>query len=79
MSYIKKLFNFKLPKNNDFIEIGGGYGDLSNILIKSGFNLVLFIEPDISKFHVAKSKLKNINCLNSSLCFLMKNFYKFIY
>ena len=64
MSYIKKLFNFKLPKNNDFIEIGGGYGDLSNILIKSGFNLVLFIEPDISKFHVAKSKLKNINCLN---------------
>ena len=64
MSYIKKLFNFKLPKNNDFIEIGGGYGDLSNILIKSGFNLVLFIEPDISKFHIAKSKLKNINCLN---------------
>ena len=60
----KKIFNFKLFKNNDFIEIGGGYGDLSNVLIKYGFNVVLFIEPDTSKFNIAKRKLKTIECLN---------------
>ena len=60
----KKIFNFKLFKNNDFIEIGGGYGDLSNVLIKYGFNVVLFIEPDTAKFNIAKRKLKTIECLN---------------
>ncbi len=40
------LFNFKLYKKNDIIEIGGGEGYLSQNLIKSGFNVVLFIEPD---------------------------------
>ena len=64
MFYIKKLFNFDLFEDNDFIEIGGGYGDLSNFLIELGFNVVLFIEPDSSKFDIAERKLKNINCLN---------------
>lgn len=64
MFYIKKLFNFDLFEDNDFIEIGGGYGDLSNYLIELGFNVVLFIEPDSSKFVIAERKLENINCLN---------------
>lgn len=67
MGYKKKLFNFKLFKDNDFIEIGGGNGELSHFLIKSGFNLVLFVEPDTFKFDVAKSKLRNIDCLNNDI------------
>lgn len=64
MIYKKKLFNFNLIEDNDFIEIGGGSGDLSNYLIQLGLNVVLFVEPDSSKFDIAKRKLKNINCLN---------------
>ena len=64
MTSKKKLFNFELNKNNDFIEIGGGFGDLSNDLIKSGLKMVLFVEPDNFKFQIAKSKLKNVECIN---------------
>ena len=63
----EKLFNFYLYKNNDIIEIGGGEGDLSKSLVDSGFNLVLFIEPDIKKYQKATRKLKNIECLNQSI------------
>ena len=41
----KKLFNFPLKDNSDFIEIGGGEGDLCNDLINSELNL-FYIEPD---------------------------------
>ena len=64
MIKIKKLYNFNLSEENDFIEIGGGCGDLSHDLFESGYNIVLFIEPDINKFNVARRKLKNIDCLN---------------
>ena len=63
----QKLFNFNLNKDNDIIEIGGGEGDLSKSLVKSGFNLVLFIEPDRKKFQKATRKLNNIDCLNQSI------------
>ncbi len=58
------LFNFKLDLENDFIEIGGGEGDLSNDLIKLGCNVVLFIEPDKKKYKIALNKLKNVQCIN---------------
>ena len=41
----KKLFNFPLKDNSDFIEIGGGEGDLCSDLINSGMKFILFIEP----------------------------------
>ena len=60
----KKLFKFPLDRKSDIIEIGGGEGDLSLNLIKKGFYIILFVEPDVNKFKIAKSKLKNIECLN---------------
>ena len=59
-----KLFGFKLNKDSDFVEIGGGEGDLSLNLKTQGYNLVLFVEPDIKKYEVACIKLNNILCLN---------------
>ena len=59
-----KLFGLNLNKKSDFIEIGGGEGDLSIDLKNKGFNLVLFVEPDFKKYKVASLKLKNILCLN---------------
>ena len=59
-----KLFGFPLIKESDYIEIGGGEGDLSLDLKNRGFNIVLFIEPEIKKFEIASKKLKNILCLN---------------
>ncbi|MDC3142422.1 hypothetical protein OA510_03035 [Prochlorococcus sp. AH-716-I17] len=44
-----KIFKFNLPRDSDFIEIGGGRGELSCLLIKKGFHINLFIEPDINK------------------------------
>ena len=35
-----KLFGFKIKEESDFIEIGGGEGDLSLDLINKGFNLI---------------------------------------
>ena len=64
---IKKLFKFNLKEKSDFIEIGGGQGDLALSLIKKGFNFVLFIEPDVEKFQIASRKLENIECLNIDL------------
>ena len=64
MNSTKRLFKFKLDKGSDFIEIGGGEGDLSRSLLKNGFQLVLFVEPDLEKFKVACKKLPNIECLN---------------
>ena len=60
----KYLFGFKLFKQFDFIEIGGGYGHLSKKLLNDGINLVLFAEPEKDKFHEAKLKLNKINCQN---------------
>lgn len=67
MIKISKLFYLNLRDDNDFIEIGGGEGYLSNLLINSGFRLVLFIEPDKDKFKIARKKLKNVDCLNSEI------------
>ena len=49
---------------NDFIEIGGGYGELSDIFVKGGLKIKLFIEPDLEKFQKSRKLLKNITCLN---------------
>ena len=62
-----KLFNFKLDRQNDIIEIGGGEGYLSSSLVKLGYNIVLFIEPDRNKYKKATRKLKNVECLNKSI------------
>tara|TARA_B100000212_G_scaffold191269_1_gene144177 strand:+ start:619 stop:1266 length:648 start_codon:yes stop_codon:yes gene_type:complete len=61
------LFKFKLYKKNDIIEIGGGEGELSHNLIKLGYNVVLFIEPDLIKYRRASRLLPNIKCLNESI------------
>ena len=60
-----KLYKFSLDKNNDIIEIGGGEGELSKILLKYRYNLVLFVEPDLNKFNIATRKLQNVYCLNN--------------
>lgn len=60
----KKLFNFPLKDNSDFIEIGGGEGDLCHDLINSGMKFILYIEPDETKFNLARKKLNTINCQN---------------
>ena len=60
---LRNLYGFSLQKQNDFIEIGGGFGELSNLLIKSGFSIKLFIEPDHEKFRHSRQLLKNVNCL----------------
>ena len=63
----KKIYKFNLPKDSDFIEIGGGEGDLSYFLMKNGFKIILFVEPDIYKYKVASKKLGNIDCLNQDI------------
>ena len=60
----KKLFNFPLKDNSDFIEIGGGEGDLFEYLINSGMKFILYIEPDETKYNLARKKLNKINCQN---------------
>ena len=62
-----KMFKFKLYKENDIIEIGGGEGELSKSLIDLGYNVVLFIEPDINKYKKANTKLQNVQCLNKDI------------
>jgi len=59
-----KLFGFNLLPESDYIEIGGGEGELSLYLKNRGFNIILFIEPDIKKHTIASKKLTNILCLN---------------
>jgi len=71
-----KLFGFKIKRESDFVEIGGGEGDLSLHLINKGFNLILFVEPDIKKYEVACKKLKNILCLNIDVEELNSNLIK---
>ena len=61
----KYLFGFKLYKNIDFIEIGGGYGHLSRKLLSNGINLVLFVEPEKEKYKKSKLTLNHqISCQN---------------
>ena len=67
MSRKRKLFGFSLNPDSDYIEVGGGEGELSLYLIMSGFNMILFIEPDFKKFSIASKKLNNILCLNSDI------------
>ena len=62
-----KLFKFKLDKKNDIIEIGGGEGDLCKSLIKFGYKVVLFVEPDINKYKKATRKLRNVECVNKNI------------
>ena len=67
MTKTLKIFKFNLPRDSDFIEIGGGRGELSCFLIKKGFHINLFIEPDINKYKIASKKLKNVNCINEDI------------
>ena len=62
-----KLFKFKLDKKNDIIEVGGGEGELSKSLIKLGYKVVLFIEPDVKKYKnlVTSQILKEISILHN--------------
>ena len=62
-----KLFKFKLDKKNDIIEVGGGEGELSKSLIKLGYKVVLFIEPDVKKYKKASIKLRNVECVNKNI------------
>ena len=67
MFYKNYLFKFKLYKRNDIIEIGGGEGELSYSLIQLGYNVVLFVEPDLVKFSRASRLLPNTECLNKTI------------
>ena len=69
----RKLFGFKLDQKSDYMEIGGGEGELSLDLKMSGFNLIIFIEPDFEKFTIASKKLKNILCINQDITELNEN------
>ena len=60
MKRSQKIYKFNLSKDSDFIEIGGGEGDLSYSLMRNGFKINLFIEPDLDKYKVASKKLKNL-------------------
>ena len=60
----RKLFGFKLDQKSDYMEIGGGEGELSLDLKMSGFNLIIFIEPDFGKFIIASKKLNSYVLLN---------------
>ena len=71
-----KLFGFKIKRESDFVEIGGGEGNLSLDLINKGFNLILFVEPDIKKYQVACKKLNNILCLNIDVAELNSDLIK---
>ena len=62
-----KLYKFKVDRKNDIIEIGGGEGDLCKNLIKLGYKVVLFIEPDKNKYEKAYRKLQNVTCLNKNI------------
>ena len=64
MNFRNKLFDYPLKKNSDFIEIGGGEGDLCTELVQSGIKFILYAEPDKGKFDVARKKLYFINCQN---------------
>tara|TARA_Y100000739_G_C20466753_1_gene399371 strand:+ start:122 stop:754 length:633 start_codon:yes stop_codon:yes gene_type:complete len=57
-----KLFNFHLKRNSDFIEIGGGEGELSASLVNSGYKFILYVEPNNKRFKIARKKLYSINC-----------------
>ena len=63
----RKLFGFKLNPKSDYIEIGGGIGELSLALKNKGFNIIIFIEPDFKKFEIASQKLKNTVCINQDI------------
>tara|TARA_A100001011_G_scaffold281183_1_gene291187 strand:+ start:1349 stop:1996 length:648 start_codon:yes stop_codon:yes gene_type:complete len=69
----RNLFGFKLNPKSDYIEIGGGVGELSLDLKTSGFNIIMFIEPDFEKFKIASKKLKNILCINLDIIELNSN------
>ena len=69
----RNLFGFKLNPKSDYIEIGGGVGELSLDLQNSGFNIIMFIEPDFEKFKIASKKLKNILCINLDIIELNSN------
>ena len=62
-----KLFNFTLKKNSDFIEIGGGEGELCAELIKHGCKFILYAEPDNNMFKVASNRLDSVDCQNKDI------------
>lgn len=64
MNSSKRLFKFNIKKSSDFIEIGGGEGELSLMLLKKGYRVALFVEPDLKKYNIACNKLVTSKCLN---------------
>ena len=64
MIYKSRLFGCNLLPQSDYIEIGGGEGDLSLDLKNRGLNVILFIEQDTKKYNVASKRLTNVLCLN---------------
>ena len=58
------LFGYPLRRDFDYIEVGGGYGDLSKKLIDKGYIINLFIEPSKEKYNIAKKILTKTNLEN---------------
>lgn len=58
------LFGYRLRRDFDYIEVGGGYGDLSKRLINHGYIINLFVEPSKEKYNVAKKILTKTNLEN---------------
>ncbi len=57
-----KLFNFDVKRDSDFIEIGGGEGDLCSDLVNRGYNFILYVEPNNKRFQIARKKLYPTDC-----------------
>jgi len=51
---MKKLYGFNLNPADNFVDVGGGDGQLSLELISSGFKVRAFIEPNHQEYFVAK-------------------------
>ena len=61
------LYDKKISKDFDIIEIGGGLGEISSELIRRKYNLKLFLEPDSNKFSEASINLPVHVCQNINL------------
>ena len=61
------LYKFKIPLDNDLIEIGGGTGELCNYFYKKNYKISLFLEPDPKKFSHAIKTLPKEFCRAQTL------------
>ncbi len=74
---IKKMINLINPKkNNFFLEIGSGRGELTKKIIKYTKNLIT-LEIDKELINITKKKIKKINILHKDILkFNFKNYLK---